>query len=78
MLSTWYHGMVSNEEGWKQMQAGGTALDAVVEGTALVESDATGTSVGLGGRPDRTGRLHSMPVSWGLKVMRAASASLKT
>ena len=22
--------------------------------------------------------LHSMPVSWGLKVMRAASASLKT
>ena len=57
MLSTWYHGMVSNEEGWKQMQAGGTALDAVVEGTALVESDATGTSVGLGGRPDRTGRV---------------------
>ena len=57
MLSTWYHGMVSNEEGWRQMQAGGSALDAVVEGTALVESDPTGTSVGLGGRPDRTGKV---------------------
>jgi N4-(beta-N-acetylglucosaminyl)-L-asparaginase len=57
MLSTWYHGVVSNQEGWKQMQAGGTALDAVVEGTALVESDPTGTSVGIGGRPDRSGRV---------------------
>ena len=57
MLSTWNHGFTSNEEGWRQMQAGGSALDAVVEGTALVESDPTGTSVGLGGRPDRSGRV---------------------
>lgn len=57
MLSTWYHGIVSNEEGWKRMQSGGNALDAVVEGTALVESDPEGTSVGLGGRPDQTGRV---------------------
>lgn len=57
MLSTWNHGLVSNEEGWRQMQRGGSALDAVVEGTALVESDPHGTSVGLGGRPDRTGRV---------------------
>lgn len=57
MLATWNHGLVSNAEGWRQMQAGGTALDAVVEGTAVVESDPTGTSVGLGGRPDRSGRV---------------------
>ena len=57
MLSTWNHGIVSNEEGWRQMQNGGNALDAVVEGTAVVESDPTGTSVGLGGRPDREGKV---------------------
>ena len=57
MLATWNHGITSNEEGWRQMQAGGTALDAVVEGTALVESDPTGSSVGLGGRPDRDGKV---------------------
>ena len=56
MLATWNHGIASNEEGWRQMQAGGTALDAVVEGTAVVESDPTGSSVGLGGRPDRDGK----------------------
>ena len=57
MLATWNHGLVSNAEGWRQMQNGGSALDAVVEGTAVVESDPTGTSVGLGGRPDRSGRV---------------------
>ena len=57
MLATWNHGLASNEEGWRQMQAGGTALDAVVEGTAVVESDPTGSSVGLGGRPDRDGKV---------------------
>jgi len=57
MLSTWNHGMAANEEGWRQGQQGGSAVDAVVEGTALVESDPTGTSVGLGGRPDREGKV---------------------
>ena len=57
MLATWNHGLVSNAEGWRQMQNGGTALDAVVEGTAVVESDPTGTSVGLGGRPDHSGKV---------------------
>lgn len=57
MLATWNHGLVSNAEGWRQMQQGGNALDAVVEGTALVESDPSGTSVGLGGRPDRDGKV---------------------
>ena len=57
MLATWNHGLVSNAEGWRLMQAGATALDAVVEGTALVESDPTGSSVGLGGRPDRDGKV---------------------
>ena len=31
-------------------KTGCAALDAVVEGTAVVESDPTGSSVGLGGR----------------------------
>ena len=57
LLSTWNHGLVSNAEGWRVMTQGGTALDAVVDGTALVESDPTGTSVGIGGRPDHTGKV---------------------
>jgi len=57
LLSTWRNGIEANEEGWRQMGKGGTALDAVVEGTALIESDPTGASVGIGGRPDRTGRV---------------------
>ena len=57
MLATWNHGLASNEEGGAKCRAGGTALDAVVEGTAVVESDPTGSSVGLGGRPDRDGKV---------------------
>lgn len=55
LLSTWSHGITSNQEGWRQLKEGGSAVDAVVEGTAVVESDPTGASVGIGGRPDREG-----------------------
>lgn len=55
VLSTWYHGLIANEEAWKIIKDNGSALDAVESGVRIVESDPTGTSVGIGGTPDREG-----------------------
>ena len=55
IISTWAHGTQANEVGWPILANAGTALDAVEAGAAIVESDPTGTSVGLGGLPDREG-----------------------
>ncbi|MBL8003378.1 MAG: N(4)-(beta-N-acetylglucosaminyl)-L-asparaginase [Flavobacteriales bacterium] len=55
VLSTWDHGMAANAKAWEVLQAGGSVLDAVEQGVAVVESDLTNRSVGLGGMPDRDG-----------------------
>jgi len=55
VLSTWDFGLRANEEAWKILSAGGTALDAVEQGVRLTEADPTERSVGYGGRPDRDG-----------------------
>jgi len=55
VLSTWDFGLRANEEAWKILAAGGTALDAVEQGVRLTEADPTERSVGYGGRPDRDG-----------------------
>jgi len=55
MLSTWNHGVEANAAGMLALQQGGTAMDMVEAGARLVEADATGLSVGLGGLPDRDG-----------------------
>jgi N4-(beta-N-acetylglucosaminyl)-L-asparaginase len=55
VLSTWDHGLQANARAWAVLQAGGTVLDAAEQGVALVESDLTNRSVGLGGMPDRDG-----------------------
>jgi isoaspartyl peptidase/L-asparaginase-like protein (Ntn-hydrolase superfamily) len=55
VLSTWDHGMVANARAWDVLRAGGSVLDAVEQGVAMVESDLTNRSVGLGGMPDRDG-----------------------
>ena len=55
MLSTWNHGVEANAAGMLALQQGGTAMDMVEAGARVVEADATGLSVGLGGLPDRDG-----------------------
>lgn len=55
VLSTWRHGIAANAKAWAVLQAKGSVLDAVEQGVALVESDFTNRSVGLGGLPDRDG-----------------------
>lgn len=55
VLSTWVHGLPANEKALEVLNTGGTVLDAVEQGVAVVESDFTNRSVGLGGYPDRDG-----------------------
>jgi isoaspartyl peptidase/L-asparaginase-like protein (Ntn-hydrolase superfamily) len=57
MISTWNHGMQANDAGMAVGGQGGSALDMVEAGARLVESDASGQSVGLGGLPDRDGHV---------------------
>lgn len=57
VLSTWPHGIPANDAAWKILSTGGRALDAVEQGVMVVEADPANTSVGLGGYPDRDGRV---------------------
>lgn len=57
VISTWNFGVKANEEAWKILKGNGSALDAVEKGVRLIESDPEERSVGLGGRPDRDGRV---------------------
>ena len=57
VVSTWIHGILANEEAWKVLGNGGTSLDAVELGVKTAEADPTNQSVGLGGFPDREGRV---------------------
>ena len=57
VISTWNFGLQANEEAWKILSAGGKALDAVEAGARVPEGDPKETSVGLGGLPDRDGRV---------------------
>lgn len=55
ILSTWKHGETANAKAWQVLSDGGSVLDAVEQGVAVVESDLSNRSVGLGGMPDRDG-----------------------
>ncbi len=57
VVSTWNFGMAANVEAWKILSTGGRALDAVEAGARVPEGDSKETSVGLGGLPDRDGRV---------------------
>ncbi len=57
VISTWRHGLPANEAAWKILSDGGRALDAVEAGVRVSESDPHCRTVGLGGRPDREGRV---------------------
>ncbi len=55
IISTWQHGMPSNEKAMEILSNGGTALDAVEKGVNVAENDPDVTSVGYGGYPDEEG-----------------------
>ncbi len=57
VISTWNFGIQANEEAWKVLFKGGRALDAVEAGARVPEGDPKETSVGLGGLPDRDGKV---------------------
>jgi N4-(beta-N-acetylglucosaminyl)-L-asparaginase len=57
VLSTWNFGLQANVEAWKILVQGGRALDAVEAGARVPEGDPNETTVGLGGLPDRDGRV---------------------
>jgi len=47
----------ANEVAWKILSSNGRALDAVEAGARVPEGDSNNTSVGLGGAPDREGKV---------------------
>lgn len=57
VLSTWKHGVDSNNRAWEILANNGTALDAVEKGVMVAEADPEVTSVGYGGVPDREGNV---------------------
>lgn len=57
IISTWDFGAAANAAGWAAGQAGGSPLDMVEAGARVAELDEANTSVGLGGMPDRDGRV---------------------
>ena len=57
VISTWKHGMPANIAAMEVLQSGGKAIDAVEAGVRIPEADPESMSVGLGGLPDRDGKL---------------------
>lgn len=57
MVSTWNFGAAANAAGWAARLGGGSALDMVEAGGRVAEADESNSSVGLGGLPDRDGRV---------------------
>ena len=55
-ISTWDAGMDANKAAWTVLSSGGTALDAVEKGVMQTE-DTISCCVGLGGNPDRDGKV---------------------
>lgn len=57
VISTWGHGIPSNEVAWGILSNGGKAIDAVEAGVKVPEADPKVKSVGFGGYPDKDGRI---------------------
>lgn len=57
VISTWRFGVPANAKAWEVLTANGRALDAVEAGVRVPEGDPGERSVGLGGRPDRDGKV---------------------
>ena len=57
VISTWDFGKAANAEAWKLLAQNGGVIDAVEAGVKVPEADATNQTVGLGGFPDRDGKV---------------------
>ena len=57
VISTWNHGLEANKAAWKVLLKGGASLDAVEKGVMVTESDSNNRSVGIGGLPDKEGKV---------------------
>ncbi|MBL7764657.1 MAG: N(4)-(beta-N-acetylglucosaminyl)-L-asparaginase [Chitinophagaceae bacterium] len=57
VVSTWEPNAKANEAAWEVLSKKGSALDAVHQGVMIPEADPDDNSVGLGGNPDRDGRV---------------------
>lgn len=57
IISTWDFGKKANQKAMEVLNSGGSALDAVEKGVMVIEADPTNLSVGIGGLPDRDGRV---------------------
>ncbi|GAB3936033.1 N(4)-(beta-N-acetylglucosaminyl)-L-asparaginase [Larkinella terrae] len=55
-MSTWDSGKIANGAAWPVLQRGGKAIDAVEKAGIAIENDIN-CCVGLGGNPDRDGRV---------------------
>lgn len=55
VISTWNFGRAANEETVRRLEGGSSVLDAVQHGVMQIEADPEGTSVGIGGYPNRDG-----------------------
>ncbi len=56
VVSTWDSGRIANSGAWPVLEKGGRALDAVEQAAIAIENDIN-CCVGLGGNPDRDGRV---------------------
>ena len=66
VVATWEFGAACAEAGFRALQQGGTALDAVERGGAVAEADPGNRSVGLGGTPNRDGVVQvDAAIMWG-------------
>jgi len=57
IISTWNHGFEANKVAWNNLSSGRGGLTAVEYGVRVSEDDPNEMSVGLGGLPDRTGKV---------------------
>ncbi len=57
VISTWSANQKANEKAWETLMKKQSALDAVHQGVMVAESDPEDNSVGLGGLPDRDGKV---------------------
>ncbi len=57
VISTWSHGIPSNVAAMEVLLSGGNVVDAVEQGVRVPEGDPENHSVGLGGFPDRDGKV---------------------
>jgi len=57
IVSTWDFGAAANAAALEKLRATGSVLDAVEAGARVPEADPANHSVGLGGYPDRDGRV---------------------